>query len=240
MVFTDLILRMKSCNMFPLVAVLLTIIALCTFFTGCTSLQNIAQPPVTTQVPTPIETVPVVTAPVTTVPVIQTLVTEPMRTQSSDTEFLIAIDASQGKILDHLNNINAELVKDGTIGNNSPDYTALGSYARRLGVSADEEIMAMSKIREISDPANEYRKVYYVNYLNRLKPFTANLETGAVLAQKKDFNTALGFFSNSKNDLALVRSQELGGHFKVITQIKENLDPFMDVVQQQATYTVPK
>lgn len=164
----------------------------------------------------------------------------PVRTQPSDTEFLLAIDTSQAKILDHINNINTEIAKDGIMGNTSPDYNALGSYARRLVASADEEIAAISKFREITDTANESRKDYYLNYLTRLKPFGASLETGAALAQKKDFNTASGFFSNAKNDLFLVRSQELPGHLKIITQIKENFGPFMEVVQKQATYPASK
>ncbi|MEI7432927.1 MAG: hypothetical protein WCJ93_01610 [Methanomicrobiales archaeon] len=98
----------------------------------------------------------------------------------------------------------------------------------------------MSKFREISDMDNECRRDYYVNYLTRLKPFAANLETGAVLAQKKDFNTASGFFSNANNDLSLVRSQELAGHLKVITRIREGLGSFMDAIQQQGTTPAPK
>ncbi|MEI6841275.1 MAG: hypothetical protein WCK53_08415 [Methanomicrobiales archaeon] len=226
---------MKSCDLSPLVAVLFIIIALCTLFTGCTSLQNIAQPPISAPVSTPNVTAPVITATVTTGPPIQTLPAGPLRTQASDTGFLVAINASQSKVLDLINSINTELAKDSTLGNTSPDYTALGSYARRLFATTDEEINAMSKFREISDPAYESRKDYYTNYLTRLKPFAANLETGAALAQKKEFKTASGFFSNAKNDLALVRSQELAGHLKVIAQINENFEPFIDAVQQQGT-----
>lgn len=198
-------------------------------------MQNIAQPPISAPVSTPNVTAPVITATVTTGPPIQTLPAGPLRTQASDTGFLVAINASQSKVLDLINSINTELAKDSTLGNTSPDYTALGSYARRLFATTDEEINAMSKFREISDPAYESRKDYYTNYLTRLKPFAANLETGAALAQKKEFKTASGFFSNAKNDLALVRSQELAGHLKVIAQINENFEPFIDAVQQQGT-----
>jgi hypothetical protein len=226
--------------MLPLVAVLITTIALCTFFTGCTSLQNIGQNTVITPVSTQTGTVPELTPIVTTGPEIQALPTDSIRKKASDTEFLIAFEESQSKILNQITTINTEILKDSATGDPSQDYTALGSYARRLVASADEEIQTMSQFREISDPDNEYRRDYYVNYLTRLKPFAANLETGAGLAQKKDFNTASGFFSNAKNDLSLVRSQELAGHLKIIAQIKENLGPFMDAIQQQGTTPVPK
>ncbi len=226
--------------MLPLVAVLIVIIALCTFFTGCTSLQNIGQNTAITPVSTQTGTGPEITPSVTTGPEIQAPPTESIRKKASDTEFLVAIEDSQSKILNQITTINTEIVKDSTTGEPSQDYTALGSYARRLVASADEEILTMSQFREISDPDNEYRRDYYVNYLTRLKPFAANLETGAGLAQKKDFNTASGFFSNAKNDLSLVRSQELPGHLKVITRIKENLGPFMDAIQQQGTTPAPK
>jgi hypothetical protein len=225
--------------MLPLVAVLI-IIALCTFFTGCTSLQNTGQHTSITPVSTQTGTEPVITPSDTTGPEIQASQTESKRKKASDTEFLVAIEDSQSKILNQVTTINTEIVKDSTTGEPSPDYTALGSYARRLVASADEEILAMSQFREISDPDNEYRRDYYVNYLTRLKPFAANLETGAGLAQKKDFNTASGFFSNAKNDLSLVRSQEMAGHLKIITQIKENLGPFMDAIQQQGITPAPK
>jgi hypothetical protein len=176
---------------------------------------------------------------VTTAPVVQTLPTEPIRKLPSDTEFLLAYNASQARILDLVITINTEIVKDSIPGNISPDYTALGSYARRLGASADEEIAGMLKFREISDQANESRKDYYVNYLTRLKPFAANLETGSSLAQKRDFNMASGFFSNAKNDLTLVRTQELPEHLKIISQVRENLGPFMDRIEQQGTYPFP-
>jgi len=226
--------------MFPLVAVLLTIVALFTLCTGCTSFQNIVQPPGTDPVPAATGTAPLITAIVTTAPVMQTQPAGPVRVQPSDTEFLLAIDASQAKILDNINNINTEIAKDGIMGNTSPDYNALGSYARRLVTSADEEITAISKFREIADAANESRKDYYLNYLTQLKPFGASLETGAALAQKKEYIAASGFFSNAKNDLSLVRSQELPGHLKITTQIMENFGPFMVVIQKQATYTAPK
>jgi len=181
-----------------------------------------------------------ITVTVITGPAIQTLPTEPIRTQASDTEFLLAIDASQAKILDLITTISIELAKDSIIGDTSPDYTALGSYARWLVAATDEEINAISKFREISDPAHESRKASYVSSLTRLKPFAANLETGAALAQRKDFNMASGFFLNAKNDLSLVRSQELPRHLKVIASIRENFGPFIDAVQQQGTYPAPK
>jgi hypothetical protein len=156
---------MRSCNMLPLVAVLIVIIALCTFFTGCTSLQNIGQPATITPASTQTGTVTEITPIVTTGPEIQALPTDSIRKKASDTEFLIAFEDSQSKILNQITTINTEIVKDSTIGNISQDYTALGSYARRLVTSADEEILAMSKFREISDPDNEYRRDYYVNIL---------------------------------------------------------------------------
>jgi hypothetical protein len=177
-----------------------------------------------------------ITAVVTAVPAVQALPTEPKRKTPSDTEFLLAYNASQEKILDLVTTINTELLKDTVSVNGSPDYTALGSYARKLSGSADEEISGMSKYREISDPVNEARKEYYVNYLTRLKPFAANLETGASLAQKKETNLAYGFFSNAKNDLTLVRSQELPGHLKIILQLQENMGQFLDAIQQQGKY----
>jgi hypothetical protein len=225
--------------MLPLVAVLIVIIALCTVFTGCTSLQNIGQNMAVTPEPTQNRTGPEITPSFTAGPEIQVPPAESIRKKASDTEFLVAIEDSQSKILNQITTINTEIVKDSTTGETSQDYTALGSYARRLVASADEEILAMSKFREISDPDNEYRRDYYVNYLTRLKPFAANLETGAALAQKKDFNTASEFFSNAKNDLSLVRSQELAGHLKVITRIKENFGPFMDAIQQQGITLPP-
>jgi hypothetical protein len=57
------------------------------------------------------ETTPVVTAIITTIPVIQTIPTEPIHTQASDTEFLLALDISEAKILDLLGGINTELAK---------------------------------------------------------------------------------------------------------------------------------
>jgi hypothetical protein len=230
---------MRSYNRFPLTAILLVIMALCTLFTGCTSLPNILQPPAATPVPTPAGPEVEITAVATTASLVQALATEPIRKKPSDTEFLLAYNASQEKILALVTIINTELVKDTVSGNIYPDYTALGSYARKLSASADEEITEMAKYREISDPANESRKEYYVNYLTRLKPFAANLETGASLAQKKETNIASGFFSNAKNDLALVRSQELPGHLKMIAQIRENFGPFLDAVQQQGKYPAP-
>jgi hypothetical protein len=240
MLFANVLLPMRSCDMLPLVAVGIAVITLCTLFSGCTSLQNIGQNTAITPEPTQTGTAPVITPIVTTGPEIQAPPTESIRKKASDTEFLLAIDDSQLKILNQIETINAELVKDSSTGGPSQDYTALGSYARRLFTSADEEILKMSKFREISDTDNEYRRDYYVNYLTRLKPFAANLETGAGLAQKKDFNTASGFFSNANNDLSLVRSQELPGHLKVITRIKESLGPFMDAIQQQGTTPAPK
>ena len=227
---------MSSHDPSPRIAVLLVIIALCTLFTGCTSVQNTGQPAVATMVPTPTGTAAVVTAVITTAPVEQALPTELIRKPPSDTEFLIAYDASQAKILDLITVINAELAKDSVLGNTSTDYTALGSYARNLGSSIDGEITAMNQFREISDPANESRKEYYVNYLTQLKPFAADLETGASLAQKKEFNTASGFLLNAKNDLTIVSSQELPAHLKIISQIRENFGPFTDSIQQQGTY----
>jgi len=230
---------MRSYNRFPRSAILLVIMVLCTLFTGCTSLPDIVHPPAAIPVSTPAVPEVEITAFVTTAPPVQVLPTEPIRKTPSDTEFLLAYNASQEKILDLVTTINTELVKDTVPGNISPDYTALGSYARKLSASADEEITEMSKYREISDPANESRKEYYVNYLIRLKPFAANLETGASLAQKKEANIASGFFSNAKNDLTLVRSQELPGHLKMISQVQENLGPFMDAVQRQGKYPGP-
>ncbi|MCU0630348.1 MAG: hypothetical protein MUF37_04255 [Methanoregulaceae archaeon] len=231
---------MRSCNRLLFIAGLVVIIALCTLFAGCTSMQEIVQPPATTPLPAPVETTgPVGTNVVPTTAVVQTLPAEPIRKPLSDTEFLLAYNTSQAKILDLVITINTELIKDSVQGNISPDYTALGSYARRLGSSADEEIAGMLKFREISDQANESRKEYYINYLMRLKPFAANLETGSSLAQKRDFNLASRFFSNAKNDLTLVRAQEMPEHLKVISQVRENLGPFMDRIEQQGTYPVP-
>lgn len=231
---------MKLRSRFLLISLLLVIIAICTLSAGCTSIQNIIQPPAATPVPTPVRTEPVITAVVTTAPAATALPTEPIRKPPSDTEFLLVYNASQVKILELVTVINTELEKDSVSGNTTPDYTALGSYARRLGEAADEEIMEMSKFREISDLANESRKEYYVNYLTRLKSFAANLETGASLAQKRDFNMASRFFSNAKNDLTLVSSQELPGQLRLISQVRENLGPFMDAIQQQGMYTAPK
>jgi hypothetical protein len=228
---------MRSYNMPQFVAALLVISILCIFFTGCTSLQNVGQPPVATPVPTPNATEPVITTIVTTIPATQVLPTEPVRKQQTDTEFLFAFNESQEKVLGLITSINSELVKD-SIRNTSPDYTALGSFARNLGTTADEEIAKISKFREISEPANESLKAYYVNYLTGLKPFAANLNTGAGLAQKKDFSTASMFFSNAKNDLALIEDRELPGHFRVTTQIQENLSSFLDMIQQQKPYPV--
>jgi hypothetical protein len=239
MFFANVLLRMRSCNMLPLVAVLIVIIALCTVFTGCTSLQNIGQNTALTPVSTQTGTGPEITPSLITGPEIQAPPTESLRKKASDTEFLIAIEDSQSKILNQITTINTEIVKDSTTGE-PQDYTALGSYARGLVTSADEEILTVSQFREISDPDNEYMRDYYVNYLTRLKPFAANLETGAGLAQKKDFNMASVFFSNAKNDLSLVRSQELPGHLKVITRLKENFGPFMDAIQQQGITSAPK
>jgi hypothetical protein len=162
---------------------------------------------------------------------------ESKRTLASDTEFLIAIEVSQSKILDLINTINIEIARDSIIKDANPDYTTLGSYSRKLATSADEEVSAMSGFREISDPANEARRNYYIDYLKALKPFAANLETGAVLSQKKDFTTALGFFSNAKNDLSLIRSQEIADHFQSISQTKENIGLFIGAIEQQANYT---
>lgn len=230
---------MRSGNRPLLIAGLVVIMALYTLFTGCSSLQEIVQPPATSPLPSPVGTEPAGTAMVTTAPVVQTLPTEPIRIPPTDTEFLLAYNASQAKILDLVIAINTELLKDGVRGNTTPDYTALGSYARRLGASADEEIAGMLKFREIPDQANESRKEYYVNYLTRLKPFAANLETGSSLAQKRDYNMASRFFSNAKNDLTLVRAQELPEHLKIISQVRENLGPFMDRIEQQGKYPSP-
>jgi len=191
------------------------------------------QPPGTPPVPTPTAAELKNTTTITAGAAIQTQPTEPIHTQASDTEFLSALNASQSKVLDIITTINTELAKDSIIGDTPPDYTALGSYARRLVTVTDEEINAMSKFREISDQTNDSRKTYYVNYLSRLKPFAANLETGAGLAQKKEFNLASGFFSNADNDLSLVRSQELTEHLRVIVQIKQNLASFTRTIQQQ-------
>ncbi|MEI6292185.1 MAG: hypothetical protein WCP36_00780 [Methanomicrobiales archaeon] len=231
---------MKSRSRFLLISVLLVIIALCTLSAGCISIQNTIQPPEATPGPTPVTTAPVTTTVFTTAPAAMALPTEPIRKPPSDTEFVLAYNASQAKILELVSVINTELIKDNVAGNNTPDYTALGSYARRLSEAVDEEIIEMAKFREISDLANESRKEYYVNYLTRLKPFAANLETGAALAQKKDFNMASRFFSNAKNDLTLVSSQELPGQLKIISQVQENLGPFMDAIQQQGIYPAPK
>lgn len=239
MIFANDLLPMRSYNLCLLVAALFVIVALCTLFTGCTSLQSIGQHPASTPVPTATRIAPVTTTTVTTGPAVQTLPAGLIRTQASDTEFLLALDASQSKVLDLITTINSEMTKDSIAGNTPPDYTALGSYARRLVATTDEEINAMSKFRDITYPVNDSRKIYYTNYLTRLKPFASNLETGAALAQKKEFNTASGFFSNAKNDLSLVRSQELSGHLKVITQIKENIGPFIDTVQQQGKTPAP-
>ncbi len=73
-------------------------------------------------------TEPVVTAIVTTVTAVQALPAESTRKTASGTEFLLAIDDSQVKILNQIETINAELVKDSTTGFPSQDYTALGSY----------------------------------------------------------------------------------------------------------------
>jgi len=237
MVFPVLLLSMRSWKLSPFVALLFAILLLCSLFTGCTSIQNFFTPPVTPET-TP-ETTPVATAIITSGPVSQTVPTEPIRTQASDSEFVVSIDASQARILTILEGIDTEISKPGIDNGTAPDYNALGSYSRRLAATADEEIIAMSKFRVISDPANESRKMYYVNYLVRLKPFAASLETGSALAQKKEFSTASGFFSNAKNDLSLVRSQELPGHLQIITRIKENFGPFLDIIQKQATVSFP-
>ncbi len=229
---------MRSWNLSLSVASLFAILILCSVFTGCTSIQNILTPPVT---PAPTEEpTPEVTAIITSIPLIQTIPTEPIRTQASDMELLLALETSQVRVLNLLDGINTELAKAALNNGTTMDYNALGSYSRKLSATVDEEIAAISKFREISDPINESRKTYYMNYLTRLKPFAANLETGSALAQKKEYTTASGFFSNANNDLSLVRSQELPGHLKIITQIKNNLGTFLNIIQQQSTYLSQK
>ena len=100
---------MRSWNLSLSVASLFAILILCSVFPGCTSIQNILTPPVT---PAPTEEpTPEVTAIITSVPVIQTIPTEPIRTQASDMELLLALDASQARVLDLLDGINTELAK---------------------------------------------------------------------------------------------------------------------------------
>ena len=109
-------------------------------------------------------------------------------------ELLLALETSQVRVLNLLDGINTELAKAALNNGTTMDYNALGSYSRKLSATVDEEIAAISKFREISDPINKSRKTYYMNYLTRLKPFAANLETGSALAQKKEYPRLQGFF----------------------------------------------
>lgn len=220
----------------PLATALCMIMVLFILISGCTTVPGPGDTGIPAQSPISSGTTPVTTNPVIVMTVIQTLPTEPIRTIPTDTGFFSAYDASQAKILRLMDSISNEFEKNSTSGNISPDYNALGSYSRQLAASADEEIREMQKFREVSDPANESKKTYYISYLGRLKPFASNLETGAALAQKKEYSTALRYFSNANNDLALLRSQELPGHLLVIDRIKKNFGPFIDALQQQANY----
>jgi len=152
-----------------------------------------------------------------------------------DGAFLTAYSDSQAKILTILTNINNEIIKDGNPNATIPDYTALGSYGRQLGMVVVSETQSMQKFRQFDDPANEALRDQYVSYLSALQPFAGNIEAGGGVAQKRQYSVAGQYFANSQNDLGVVRNVPLPEQRAVINQIRVNLGPLQDLLQREAT-----
>ena len=219
-----------------LVSSLCLLAVCCAMIAGCTTSPVPGDSRSGSPASTTVEVTPAVTpeTPAPPPPSATPHVTELVRTQASDAPFLLALDQSGERILAVLNGINDEMKKDTDTPGEAADYSALGSYSRRLKSAVDEEIASVSVFRDFSDPANEAKKEAYISYLTSLKPVAANIETGAGLAQFRDYTTAVSFFSNARNDLAVVRGQGSPGHSQVISQLRENLVPFINSLQQKA------
>jgi hypothetical protein len=203
---------------------------------GCTSLPG--SPPVQTPQTTPVVSVsPTVTAPTTIATPIPFSTTPqiPVTTVPAvDGAFLTAYSDSRAKILGILTNINTEVIKDGNQNASIPDYTALGSYGRQLGVAVGTEIDSMLKFRQFDDPADEALRDQYLSYLSALMPFAGNIEAGGGVAQKRQYSTAGQYFANAQNDLGVVRTVPLPEQRTIINQIRTNLGPLQDFLRKQA------
>jgi hypothetical protein len=151
-----------------------------------------------------------------------------------DGAFLTAYSDSRSKILGILSNINTEILKDGNQNASLPDYTALGSYGRQLGVTVGTEIDSMQKFRQFDDPADEALRDQYVSYLSALMPFAGNIEAGGGVAQKRQYSVAGQYFANAQNDLGVVRTVPLPEQRTIINQIRTNLGPLQDLLRKQA------
>ena len=211
---------------------------------GCASLPG-SPAPQTTQ-PTPVvtaTTAPPTTAtpaPVTTPGVIPTIPPPTATTVPAvDGAFLSAYSDSRAKILGILTNINTEILKDGNQSTTLPDYTALGSYGRQLGIAIGAETDSMQRFRLFEDPANEALRDQYVSYLAALQPFAGNIEAGGGVAQKRQYTVAGQYFANAQNDLGVVRTVPLPEQRTIINQIRTNLGPLQDLLKSQATGAGP-
>ncbi|HTY15646.1 MAG TPA: hypothetical protein VMC42_08070 [Methanoregulaceae archaeon] len=205
-------------------------------FAGCSSLPG--TPAVQTTQPTPVVTAPptpAISAPATTPSAVSTTPPTTVATVPAvDGAFLSAYSDSRAKILGILTNINTEVVKDGNQNASLPDYTALGSYGRQLGVAIGAETESMQRFRQFEDPANEALRDQYVSYLSALMPFAGNIEAGGGVAQKRQYSVASQYFSNAQNDLGVVRTVPLPEQRTVINQIRTNLGPLHDLLASQA------